>query len=264
MSLEQEKYVESLGLTPEDTIYIRETGREVVDLPPHRHPYHQIIHTLTGTLHIRIGDEVFFVPERHLAWIPGNTIHELSSNNRSISLHIFHCIIPTRPNERFGVVNTNRFLAVNLDFLVKQRNVIRRSDEPHLYDFAINFLNLIPEAGEEYKTPLKTLMEPDDIRVRNALEFIREHLTDNIGMEDVADNVGVSVRTLSRLFRNSDISFSAYLNYQRITRAIELYADRDKTMQEIAYDVGFNTPNHFNRVFRQILGTNPGNFFNRH
>ena len=43
-------------------------------------------------------------------------------------------------------------------------------------------------------------------------------------------------------------------------RAIELFADGGKTMQQIAYEVGFSTPNNFNRVFRQITGMSPHNF----
>ena len=33
-----------------------------------------------------------------------------------------------------------------------------------------------------------------------------------------------------------------------------------KTMQQIAYEVGFATSNHFNRVFRQITGVSPNAF----
>lgn len=43
-------------------------------------------------------------------------------------------------------------------------------------------------------------------------------------------------------------------------RAIELFADGGKTMQQIAYEVGFATSNHFNRVFRQITGVSPNAF----
>ncbi|MDE6803279.1 MAG: helix-turn-helix domain-containing protein, partial [Muribaculaceae bacterium] len=31
-------------------------------------------------------------------------------------------------------------------------------------------------------------------------------------------------------------------------------------IQEIAYETGFSTPGNFNRVFKQITGTNPSTF----
>lgn len=53
------------------------------------------------------------------------------------------------------------------------------------------------------------------------------------------------------------------MNHQRIVRAIELFSDGGRTMQQVAYEAGFSTPNHFNRVFRQVTGMSPGVFFNR-
>ena len=60
-----------------------------------------------------------------------------------------------------------------------------------------------------------------------------------------------------RLFNTSGIHFSSYVNHLRITRAIELLTDGDNTVQEVAYKVGFNTPNNFNRVFKQVTGKSP-------
>ena len=76
-------------------------------------------------------------------------------------------------------------------------------------------------------------------------------------MEVVAQMFNLSVRNLSRLFNMSGIHFSSYINHLRIVRAIELLTDGEKTVKEIAYDVGFSTPNNFNRVFKQITGLSP-------
>lgn len=76
----------------------------------------------------------------------------------------------------------------------------------------------------------------------------------------MAEKFGFSVRNLSRLLQGSGIRFNRYLNQQRIIRAIELFTDGGKTMQQIAFDVGFSTPNNFNRVFKQITETSPGGF----
>ncbi|MDE7190471.1 MAG: AraC family transcriptional regulator, partial [Muribaculaceae bacterium] len=134
------------------------------------------------------------------------------------------------------------------------------AEQPKLYDYCISFLNLFPATGERYKTPLRALVIPDDIRLQAILKYINEHLDEELGMERVASQFGFSVRNLSRLFRKSGIRFTDYVNYQRITRAIEMFADRDKTMQEIAYETGFSTPGNFNRVFKQITGTKPSTF----
>ncbi|MDE6842904.1 MAG: AraC family transcriptional regulator [Muribaculaceae bacterium] len=260
MSKEQEDYVDSINQSPDNEIFIKETGREIVDLPQHWHTKHQIIHTLSGTLRIQVEDKVYFVPENHIALIPKNIVHKLSSNNRQISLQMIYCDLLSSSKDIFSVYNTNTFILVNLKFIARNPGVIRRSEQPKLYDYCISFLNLFPATGERYKTPLRALVIPDDIRLQAILKYINEHLDEELGMERVASQFGFSVRNLSRLFRKSGIRFTDYVNYQRITRAIEMFADRDKTIQEIAYETGFSTPGNFNRVFKQITGTNPSTF----
>lgn len=51
------------------------------------------------------------------------------------------------------------------------------------------------------------------------------------------------------------------MNHQRIMRAIELFTDGGRTLQQVAYEVGYSTPNHFNRVFKQVTGVSPRIFF---
>lgn len=105
------------------------------------------------------------------------------------------------------------------------------------------------------------MKEPcNDARLHPILAYLQEHLQENLKMPQLAEHFGFSVRNLSRLFNESGIRFSYYVNNLRIMRAIELFADGGKTMQQIAYEVGFTTPNNFNRVFRQITGMSPNAF----
>lgn len=263
MNPEQQTYITLISQSADDVLYIKKTGREGINLPKHSHHRHQIIYTLSGTLHIQIGTTNYFVPEQHLAWIPENIGHELSSNNRQISLFIFYGTldIPKEDaRQQFSIYNTNTMVLENLKFISSGTDLIKKAEQPDLYNYAINFFKLLPAISQSYKIPLKGLVIPDDIRLRPVLLYIIEHLEESLTIEYVAHKFGFSVRNLSRLLLASGISFSNYLNYQRITRAIELFADGNKTMQQIAYEVGFNTPNNFNRVFKQMIGVSPGAF----
>lgn len=261
MDKSQIEYINAINQSSDDEMLIKNTGWEVIDLPEHLHDTHQIIHTLSGTIHIRIGEDSYFVPERHIAWITRGTAHILSSKNRRISLQIINCRPLIGPAGKCSVFNTNRFIGENLRYITQKEGVVNRSDHPRLFDFTVGFLNLLPAMGEPYRTPLAALKVPDDTRVQQILGFINEHISQDIALEDIASNFGISVRTLSRILNKAHVRFAQYLNYQRITRAIELYADGDRSLQEIAYDVGYNSPNHFNRVFREFMGMNPTAFF---
>ena len=70
MNAEQREYIGIINQSAEEVILIKRTGWEEVNLPGHVHGKCQIIYTLAGTLHVEIGSESYFVPEKHIAWIP--------------------------------------------------------------------------------------------------------------------------------------------------------------------------------------------------
>ncbi|MBD5355406.1 MAG: AraC family transcriptional regulator [Bacteroides sp.] len=257
MKKEYEKFIELIDTLPNNVLFIKETGRDVVDFPQHHHAKHQIIYTLFGTLRIEIGDTSYFVPERHIAWIPPNTEHKLSSYNHQISLQMIYWNHPNISNDSFAVFRINTFISENIKFIVRNIDFVKFNEHPEIYNYSISFLSLLPAMGMEYQTPLSSILIPEDIRLKGVLDFILNHLQDDLSMERVASQFGFSVRNLSRLFLKFGSRFTQYVNYQRVTRAIELLADRDKSIEQIAYEVGFSSPNTFNRVFKQIIGTSP-------
>lgn len=111
-----------------------------------------------------------------------------------------------------------------------------------------------------YSLPLLTLVMSTNERLQLVLDYINTYLYKDLSIDTLANKFSFSVRNLSRILSSSGIRYTSYVNYQRITRAIELFADGNKTMAEIAYEVGYNTPNNFNRVFKKIMGMNPSAF----
>lgn len=52
-------------------------------------------------------------------------------------------------------------------------------------------------------------------------------------------------------------------NDQRIVRAIEILTDNVLNIEQTAYEVGFNSPNSFTRVFKQVTGEPPSAYFRK-
>lgn len=264
MNQEQKEYISLINQSTQETILIKKTGWEEVNLSEHEHHKHQIIYTLSGTLHIQIEGTNYFVPEKHIAWIPPQNKHILSSNNRRVSLVIFYMDLPEKtrnnPYGEFTIYSTHNVVAENLRFIAAKSPVISQLELPNLYNFTISFFQLIPTINPHIENLLKTKVIPNDERIRPVLDYLIQHAHENLKIDEVAKRFGFSVRNLSRLLHDSGIHFNRYLNQQRITRAIELFADGKKNMQEVAYEVGFNTPNNFNRVFKQLTGMSPGTY----
>ena len=60
--------------------------------------------------------------------------------------------------------------------------------------------------------------------------------------------------------RTTGLTFTDYLARVRIEKAKTLLHDRNRRVSEVAYDVGFQSLTHFNRVFRKIAGQSPTSY----
>ena len=242
-----------------DEILTKVTGREEVDLYLHMHNRHQIIYILSGTLHIEVEGVNHFVTDHHLVWIPAGLSHRLSSNNRQISLLTSYFYAEKVRNDRFAVYQTDEMLARNLKFSSQQGSVIRR-EKPEIFTFSMSFLCMLPLVCRKASFPTQPFIIAHDNRLLPVLEYIKANLGKDLSIENVASHFGFSVRNLTRLFTNSGIRFVHYLNYQRVVRAIEILTDNVMNIEQTAYEVGFNSPNSFSRVFRQITGESPSKY----
>ena len=81
----------------------------------------------------------------------------------------------------------------------------------------------------------------------------------DLKLNDLAKAVNISGHQLSQLLNdNLDKSFAAYINEYRINRACELIAnDRGIKLEEIGYEVGFNSKSTFYTAFKKHKGTTP-------
>jgi len=98
----------------------------------------------------------------------------------------------------------------------------------------------------------------DPAIITKAKDFIHTHKFENISLSDVAKAVNMSLFYFCKIFKKSTgINFTEYLSRVRIEASKELLLDSQLRIGEIAYDVGFQSLTHFNRVFRKIVGQSP-------
>ncbi|MCI0744843.1 MAG: AraC family transcriptional regulator, partial [Verrucomicrobia subdivision 3 bacterium] len=56
------------------------------------------------------------------------------------------------------------------------------------------------------------------------------------------------------------VNFTEYVSRVRIEKARNLLLNPNLRISEIAYEVGFQSLTHFNRVFKKLLGQSPTEF----
>lgn len=97
---------------------------------------------------------------------------------------------------------------------------------------------------------------PPDIN--RACTFINEHLTEPLDLKQVADSANLSICYFCRKFKESTgLTFTAYVARTRVEAAKKLLLNPQVRISEVAFEVGFQSLTHFNRVFKEISGLSP-------
>lgn len=123
---------------------------------------------------------------------------------------------------------------------------------------AVHLLRQYASAKPQIATYAGGLPERQRMQV---LEYIHEHLEQDIRLAKLAQLLDVSQFHFSRLFKQSvGISPYQYLIQQRIERAKQLLKQTSHPITEIAFLCGFSSHSHLSKQFRQLMGITPSDY----
>lgn len=94
--------------------------------------------------------------------------------------------------------------------------------------------------------------------IRRLYGVFEDQFRGNPGVDELAQGLGLSKRSLSMKCREllGDSPARLFTRF-RIQKAAQLLAHTGRPVKEIAYELGFENPYHFSRVFRQFYGVVP-------
>lgn len=94
--------------------------------------------------------------------------------------------------------------------------------------------------------------------IREAIQFIDQHLKDELSLKDVAEYVHLNPSYFSVLFKEQvNLTFSEYITRRRMQRAKELLITTNLTISEVAEESGYKTTKYFIKLFKEMEGTTP-------
>jgi two-component system response regulator YesN len=97
--------------------------------------------------------------------------------------------------------------------------------------------------------------------INKILEYINDHLSQDISINDVASWIGFSPAYVGKMFKdNLGRNYLDYLNWSRIEKAKQLLKSTRLPVKEIGFKVGFNTIQTFMRTFKKYEGITPGQY----
>ena len=118
------------------------------------------------------------------------------------------------------------------------------SDREHAYDAGCNDYMSKPVA-------------PNDERIRGVLEYIDGHLSEELSVEDLAEQVFLSKYHLMRKFKSEvGLSLHEYIAQRRLILARDLIA-RGETVTDACFQVGYRSYSSFFRAYVKLFGMTP-------
>ena len=99
--------------------------------------------------------------------------------------------------------------------------------------------------------------------VAHVLEYIRQHISEEISMTRLTEHTGYSSGYLSRVFKQEqNVSIHEYVTMSRMNLARELLCNTNLRIYEIASSCGYDNTTYFIRVFKNNTGMTPQEYKN--
>lgn len=225
----------------------------------HIHEAVEIVYMIEGTAHaFSAAAECNLSPGDFFVVFP-NSVHyyDNCSNNLAIV-----AIIPLEMLSEFRTLLTSK---VPVSPLIQGDNTLAEKlfetallyngkyKEEALHGLFLSALSVLMEK--------LTLMEGKDSEsntLSGILEFCESNYLEDISLDTVSKNLGISKSHISHIFSNKiRMNFRSYINSLRLSYAVKLIMEEESNMTKIAEKSGFETIRTFNRAFRKKYGISP-------
>ncbi|WP_294430232.1 AraC family transcriptional regulator [uncultured Treponema sp.] len=251
------------------------------DLPLHWHDEFELIHILSGTYNIFLGDKVIELNKNDLCLIPGDLIHGDAPNK---GMALYESVVFDIDFIRLHSYSPDSFFSDVLNGSIILDNFIPAS-KTELCDIGCKFFNIIKLHIDDYDLITAGLlllffgnMKKDhlyrkksilqsrtkDIRtdqISKVLNLIRKNYGQELTLQQMADSVALSPKYFCRLFKeNTGHTPIEYLNWFRVNRACTLLRETSEKLLDIALECGFNDFSYFTKIFRRYKGMPPSKY----
>ncbi|MBW7474578.1 AraC family transcriptional regulator [Paenibacillus oenotherae] len=115
--------------------------------------------------------------------------------------------------------------------------------------------------------PGRVLAESEDfdrLRLRDVLDFVEDHLSERIQVEEVCKLANMSYYYFVKFFKKAiGLSFTEYVNYRKIKWAERILLTKDLSVSEVGDRIGMPNMAHFYKMFKKYNDCSPKQFQKR-
>lgn len=258
-------------------------NKEAENYPIHWHTALEIIMPVKNEYTVIIDGTPHTFYEGDIWITPPGTLHALTApadGERLIMLFdyslicninamnsLLHMLLPYTLVSKTEYPELNGKLSFYLRELMQEYDNPMLFTEANVYSLMIQFFVTLGRANFSANTKFPGITNNKQHEyVENFMKvcnYITEHCTENITVEQLADLAGFSKFHFSRLFKQfANMSCYEYLTQKRIAHAERLLIDPQFSITEVAMRSGFNSLSTFNRIFKAAKNCTPSEYKN--
>jgi AraC-like DNA-binding protein len=228
-------------------------------IAPQQHLRGQLLYGVEGVMRVRTPGGMWIIPPLRALWIPSGIEHEVTMLSR-VSMRTIYIKAEVAIN--FGTAC--RLMEVS--GLLREL-ILALIDEPIEYGAddrgGILARLILSEVASARSIPIE-IPWPRDRRLVAMCEKIMRNPGDNRSLDEWAESVGASVRTLIRLFqRETGLNFRHWVQQVHLAESLSCLT-RGESIGEISSKLGYASPSAFTSMFRRILGVSPSHYLKHH
>jgi two-component system, response regulator YesN len=174
-----------------------------------------------------------------------------------------------------SVTNMDKIKNALFELLVNARNITTEINGSYHNDAFDNAFAIL--SGENDMTILESFVQnrlqecavavanrrtqQENPIIKKVCEYIRDHISENISLDQMALVAQVSPFYLSKLFKEEKgETFINYISDLRLEKAKQMLTTTTTTIKEISTDIGYNDQNYFSKLFKNKFGISPTEF----
>jgi len=240
----------------------------------HSHNRLEIMYVTKGEVSIEIDDKLLSLPSHHFILINANISHRLiiDSNSENILLNL-EFSFDSRPTgidltPLFDEKENMKQLISPFEYYIRKdiskleyalKDLIEELEKCHQDYYLLSILS--QRMLIELLNSINSTNASGVIYVKKAVEFIQEHFAEDLNVAIIAKYSGVNHTYLQILFHKAfGCGVMAYVNRYRMERATFLLKNSNLSITEIAFELGYNSRQHFGYTFTKQYNVSPRDY----
>jgi AraC family transcriptional regulator, L-rhamnose operon regulatory protein RhaS len=254
-----------------DTTVCSEVRAPQDNFPEHTHDFHELIIVQKGAGQHILNDVPTNLTQNYICYISPNDRHlyENAENlwltnilfrkNKLTYSPLLRNLLPSEATDHASwFISQESMQRVNrLLKQIEHETGLDRLDAQIMAEAL--FQQLVVEVSRGRLTSSSN--DDTDNNVLRILDWIQSHYSEEISIGEISDQFSLSSRTLSRKIKQvTNLSFNNYVHRVRINQAMNLIMYSEKSITDIAFEVGYKDSNYFSTKFKRFTQKKPTEF----